>query len=416
MFLSKLFTKTLHQPPKDEESKNAKLLTQAGFIYKNSSGIYTFLPLGLRVIEKIAKIIREEMAELGAQEIFMPALIEKRYFDATKRWGVDIGFEVRGKKDKKANFSLGWTHEEVLTEIVSKYVSSYKDLPFSAYQIQVKFRNEPRAKSGLLRVREFLMKDLYSFHSSEEDFLKFYEKVKNAYQKIFSRCGLKTIYTLAGGGAFTSGNTHEFQVRAKVGEDKIFVCSKCEYAENSEISKLKEGSKCPKCQGLVKKENSIEVGNIFPLGTKYSEAFNLKFLDKDGKKKFVIMGSYGIGLGRTMATVVEIYNDNKGIIWPETIAPFAIHLITLEEKEKEGEKIYESLKNSGIEVLYDDRKNLSPGEKFADADLIGCPLRLIISKKTLEKNSIEIKKRKEKEGKLIKIEKLRQEILKELKE
>ena len=349
------------------------------------------------------------MDALDAQEMFMPALVEKKYLDATGRWDVPIGFEAKGKNEKTANFVMGWTHEEVLTTIATKYINSYKDLPLAAYQIQTKFRNEPRAKSGLLRGREFIMKDLYSFHSSEADFWNYYEKVKAAYFKIFNRCGLKSIYTLAPGGIFTTSYTHEFQVLNPIGEDTIFVCSKCEYAENKEISKLKNGDKCLKCDGKIKEEKSIEVGNLFPLGTKYSDALNLQFLNQKGEKEKVIMGSYGIGLGRTMGTIVEVYNDERGIIWPESVAPYKFHLVELKSSDKEvkkqAEKIYQNLVDKGVEVLYDDRDKTA-GEKFVDADLIGIPTRLVISEKTLAQNSLEIKKRNKKEVRLIKIKEL----------
>lgn len=411
MRLSQLFTRTAKENPKDETSANAQLLERGGFIYKNSAGIYTFLPLGWRVIEKIAAIIREEMNKIGGVEMLMPALVEKRYLNATKRWDVEIGFEARGKEEKKAGFVLGWTHEEVLTEIASKFVSSYKDLPFAAYQIQTKFRNEPRAKSGLLRGREFMMKDLYSFHESEEDLQRFYEEVRAAYLKIFHRCGLEAIYTVAAGGDFTVSNTHEFQVVAAVGEDMIFVCEKCGYAENAEISNLKTGDACPKCPALrslgeggggeMIEKKTIEVGNIFPLGTKYSKAFNLQFVNESGKKDYVVMGSYGIGLGRVMGAVVEIHNDENGIIWPESVAPFKVHLIALDGVRKEADEIYEKILHSGGEILYDDRDDKTAGEKFADADLIGCPLRAVVSKKTAAEKKVEIKRRDEETVKIV---------------
>ncbi|OGD24590.1 hypothetical protein A2819_01480 [Candidatus Azambacteria bacterium RIFCSPHIGHO2_01_FULL_40_24] len=395
---SQLFGKTLREAPKDEISVNAKLLERGGFIYKNSAGIYSYLPLGWRVLSKIANIIREEINAIGGQEMFMPALVEKKYLDATGRWDVEIGFEARGKKEKSAGFILGWTHEEILTAIASKYINSYKDLPVAAYQIQTKFRNEPRAKSGLLRGREFMMKDLYSFHASESDFKNYYEIVKKTYLNIFKRCGLKTVYTLAAGGDYTAENTHEFHVLCSVGEDVVFVCLKCGYAENKEISKLNAGGKCSKCAGKIIKENAIEVGNIFPLGTKYSDALNLNFLNSKGKKESVIMGSYGIGLGRTMGAMVETLHDDNGIIWPESVAPFKIHLIELKSSnpvvQKEAEKIYKTCLDNGVEVLYDDRDDKSVGEKFADADLIGIPKRIVVSEKTLAKNSVEIKDRK----------------------
>ncbi len=396
MLQSKLFTKVARTAPKDEVALNAQLLERGGFVFKNSAGIYSYLPLGWRVIQKIAGIIREEMNAIGGQELLMPALIEKKYMDATGRWDVDISLRVKGVKDKEANFVLGWSHEEILTSIATRYVSSYKDLPFAAYQIQTKFRDEPRAKSGLLRGREFMMKDMYSFHTSEIGFKDYYKRAAEAYRKIFNRCGLRTIYTLAAGGVFTPENTHEFQVLADIGEDTIFVCEKCEYAENKEISKLEDGSICPSCGGRVSKRKSIEVGNIFPLGTKYSKDLNLQFADEDGKKHLVVMGCYGIGLGRTMATVVEAHNDEKGIIWPESIAPFKVHLLAINGAD--GRDVYKSLQKESVEVFYDDR-DLSAGEKFAEADLLGIPWRVVVSPKLGDK--LEVKKRNETETKVI---------------
>jgi prolyl-tRNA synthetase len=411
---SKLFTKTLRQAPKDEVSINAQLLERGGFVYKNSAGIYSFLPLGWRVLQRIAGIIREEIDAIGGQEMFMPALVEKKYLEATGRWNVDVGFEARGKKDSVSSFALGWSHEDLLTALVSKYISSYKDLPFSAYQIQTKFRNEARAKSGLLRGREFIMKDLYSFHASEEDFEKFYGIVKDAYMRIFDRCGIPAVYTVAAGGVFTASNTHEFQVITPVGEDTIFVCSKCKYAENNEVASVAEGASCPKCGGKIEKVRAIEVGNIFPLGTKYSSALNVQFINEKGEKQLVIMGSYGIGLGRVMATIVEVLHDEKGIIWPKSVAPYEVHLVELLPKES-GERnkikraatgLYGDLTNRGIGVLYDDREGISAGEKFADSDLIGIPVRVVVSEKTLAKNGVEFKKRSEAAMELVDISKV----------
>ena len=404
---SQLFTKTLREAPADEIAVNARLLTRGGFVFKNSAGVYSFLPIGWKVMEKITKIVREEMNAVGGQEMFMPALVEKKYLEPTARWDLEVGFYARGKEDKEPGFVLGWTHEEVLTAIAAKYISSYKDLPFAAYQIQTKFRNEARAKSGLLRGKEFMMKDLYSFHADDKDLQRYYEEVKEAYLRIFKRCGLDAIYTVAAGGMFTTGNTHEFQVLSDIGEDTILLCLKCSYAENSEISELKNADECPKCGGNVAEKNSIEVGNIFPLGTKYSGALNLEYADESGAKHPVIMGSYGIGISRLMATIVEISNDMQGIIWPESVAPFKVHLISLDgqnqeaEVRKQTEGIYADLIKAGVEALYDDRIDKSAGEKFADADLIGCPIRVVVSNKTLDKKSAEIKKRAEKETGLV---------------
>ncbi len=403
MRLSKLFTKTIREVPSDEPSKNAQLLLRGGFVYKNSAGIYSFLPLGWKVAQKIINIVREEMNKIDGQEMFMPALVEKKYMEPTGRWNLDVGYFAKPKNEKESEFVLGWSHEEVLTSIAAKYVNSYKDLPFAAYQIQTKFRHEARAKSGLLRGREFMMKDLYSFHSSEDDLNKYYEKATQAYHGVFERCGLKAIYTLAAGGVFTDKFTHEFQVISDIGEDTIYVCDKCEYAENKEITKLKDGDECSKCGGNISEKKAIEVGNIFNNGTKYSEALGLNFIDEKGDKHPIIMGAYGIGISRLMATMVEIHNDDKGIIWPESVAPYKVHLVCLDGKIQESEKVYHQLIDSGTEVLFDDRDDKTAGEKFADADLIGCPVRIVVSKKTLEKDSVELKLRNEKDFKLIKL-------------
>ena len=396
---SKFFLKTSKTVPSQDVAANARLLEQGGFVYKNSAGIYTYLPLGWRVLQKIAKIIREEMNRVGGQELFMPALHDKHYLQTTGRWGVDVVYKVIEGGNTEPNFNISWTHEEIASEIASRFVESYRDLPFSLYQIQTKFRHEPRAKSGLLRGREFMMKDLYSFHADEEDFWQYYEEVAQAYLQIFKRCGLEAIYTLAAGGEFTANNTHEFQVVTEVGEDTIMVCGDCSYAENTEVSSLKEGENCPKCGGKVYAKKSVEVGNIFPLGTKYSEAFDLKYTDQAGQSKYVVMGSYGIGLGRLMGTVVEIFNDDKGIIWPDSLAPFDIHLVALygknEPKVRElAENTFTALSQEGFEVLFDDRQDKGPGEKFADSDLIGIPNRVVISEKRLETGLIELKNRR----------------------
>lgn len=402
---SQLFTKTTKNLPEGEESKNAQLLIKGGFVFKNSAGIYSFLPLGWKVAQKVMDIIREEMSAIDGQEMFMPALVEKKYMESTGRWNLDVGFFAKGLGDKESNFVLGWSHEEVLTAIASKYIHSYKDLPFAAYQIQTKFRNEARAKSGLLRGREFMMKDLYSFHADEKDLEVYYERAKEAYFKVFKRCGLKSFYTLAGGGVFTDKFTHEFQVVSDVGEDTIFLCAECGYAENKEISKLKEGDACPKCSGSIVVEKSIEVGNIFNQGTKYSEGLGLYFTDEKGEKHPVVMGAYGIGVSRLMATIVETHNDEKGILWPESVAPFRVHLVILGDSQKvrkEGDKVYKTL--SGLlgesEVLYDER-SASAGEKLNDADLLGCPVRIVVSEKTLAAKKVEVKKRNDPEAHLM---------------
>jgi prolyl-tRNA synthetase len=401
---SQLFTKTLRAVGAEETALNAQLLTRGGFVFKNSAGIYSYLPLGWRVITKISDIIREEMNAVAGVELFMPALVDRKYLETTDRFKLPVGFDAIGKNDKQAPYSLGWTHEEVLTAIASKYVSSYRDLPFAAYQIQTKFRNEARAKSGLLRGREFLMKDLYSFHENEKDLYAYYDRVKEAYVKVFERCDLHALYTLAAGGDFTASTTHEFQVMNEVGEDTIYYCDKCSYAENEEISKLTEGDACPQCDGTVLKANAIEVGNIFPLGTKYSEPFKLAYKDAEGNTKPVVMGSYGIGVSRLMATVVEVHHDDNGIVWPEALAPFRVHLLVLPGSAKaaqNADNLYETLLSAGVEVLYDERPDVSAGEKFADADLLGIPYRVTVSEKSLKAGGVELRKRAEKEARVL---------------
>jgi prolyl-tRNA synthetase len=406
---SQLFTKTLREAPKDETSKNAILLIRAGFIDKLAAGIYSFLPLGLRVLENIEKIVTEQIEAIGGQKILMPALHPKENWERTGRWSnFDALFKLKGGEEK--DYVLGATHEEVVVPLAKKFVSSYKDLPFYAFQIQDKFRNELRVKSGLLRGREFLMKDLYSFHPGEKDLDDYYEKAKEAYFKIFKRCGLekKTYLTMASGGTF-SKYSHEFQTISEAGEDIIYICSKCDLAINKEI---KNGiPACPDCGGKdFKEQKAIEVGNIFKLGTKYSEPFDLNYKDENGRENLVVMGCYGIGLGRLMGAIVEVCHDENGITWPSQVAPFRAHLLALGDDErvkKYALGVYEKLAKAGIEVLYDDRTDVSAGEKFAEADLIGIPTRLVISEKTLEKDSVEIKKRGKKEIQLIKLSDLK---------
>ncbi len=406
---SQLATKTLREAPTDEQSVNAILLTRAGFIDKLAAGVYSYLPLGLRVLRKIENIVREEMLAIGGQEILMPVLHPRENWEQTGRWdGLDVLFKLKAVGDK--DFALGPTHEEIVAPLAKKLILSYKDLPLYLFQIQTKFRNEPRAKSGILRTREFLMKDLYSFHASQEDLDSYYEKVIPVYFKIFERCGLKekTYLTLASGGTFAK-YSHEFQTVCEAGEDTIYICQNCKnLAINAEIKN--ETPKCPACSGMEFEEaKAAEVGNIFKLGTKYSAPFNLKFKDKDGSEKTVIMGCYGAGPSRLMGTIVEVLHDEKGIIWPESVAPFKYHLLTINSQQltinnaikDAAEKVEAALEKQGNEVLYDDRDGLSAGAKFAEADLIGIPYRLVISEKTLEKDSVEMKKRSEKETKLI---------------
>ena len=408
MLQSQLFTKTTKEFPKDEVSRSAQLLIKAGFIDKLTAGVYTFLPLGLKVLDKIEKIISEEMEKISGQRILMPGLIPKKNWETTDRWGnFDALFKLKGQSE--IEYALGATHEEVVVPLMKNHVSSYKDLPLAVFQIQNKFRNELRAKSGILRTREFLMKDLYSFHASEKDLDSFYEKVKDSYFKIFKKTGIldKTYLTLASGGTF-SEYSHEFQMVTPAGEDSIFICPKCRIAINKEV--IGKTDKCWKCaKNLSEEKKAIEVGNIFKLKERYTKPFNFTFDDKDGKKKLVTMGAYGIGLPRLMGAVVEIFNDQKGIIWPESIAPFKFHLIPIEKSQKvikASQKVYQTLQKEGLEVLYDDRQGETVGEKFADCDLFGIPYRIVVSEKSLKDDCVEVKERGKEKIKLISIKKI----------
>lgn len=412
MLQSKLFTKTTKNLPEGEESKNAQLLIKGGFIDKSSAGVYTMLPLGLRVLNKINQIIREEINAVGGQEVLMPSLIQKKYWEQSGRWNVDViyrtGEKTNSKGERDFEYGLGWTHEEAITAIATHFISSYKDLPKAAYQFQTKFRAEARAKSGVLRGREFMMKDLYSFHASREDLDSYYQEVIGAYKNIYKRLGLKALITEAAGGEFTKEYTHEFQFPNEAGEDIIHYCEKCGFSQNQEIYKPEAHKDC---DGEVMTLKAIEVGNIFKLGTRYSEAFNLMYTDKTGEKKPVVMGSYGIGPTRVIGTIVEEYNDEKGILWPESVAPFAVHLVSLgdsPEVAEEAQKVYEIL--SGLvgesEVLYDER-GASAGEKLNDADLLGVPVRVVISAKTMAANKLEVKKRSSKSAELLDLEQLK---------
>lgn len=398
---SQLFTKTRKEAPKDEVSVNAQLLIRAGYIDKLMAGIYTILPLGLRVMKKIENIIREEMNSIGGQEIFMPALHPKENWAVTGRWDtMDDLYKLKDASDRE--FALGATHEEIVVPLMENFLQSYRDLPFSVYQFQNKFRMEMRAKSGILRGKEFIMKDLYSFHDDEADLDQYYEKAKEAYINIFKRAGIgnETYFTFASGGSF-SKYSHEFQTTTSAGEDIIYICNKCSLAINKEIKE--ETPACPNCKSNdFREEKSIEVGNIFKLKNKYTKPFGLSVKGNDGSEKEVVMGCYGIGLGRLMGTVVEVHHDDRGIVWPKEIAPFAVHLISLNEND-EAEKIYQMLLAKGIEVLYDDR-DVSAGEKFADSDLIGIPFRIVVSKKSLAAGGVELKKRKEEKANVLAIE------------
>jgi len=547
---SKLFTKTLKEAPKDEVSLNSRLLIRAGFIDKLMAGVYTMLPLGWRTLKKIEQIIREEMDNLGGQEVFMSSLCPRSNWEQTRRLDkVDVLFQAKGanscsQKINPASYVLNSTHEEIITPLVKKFATSYKDLPVGVYQIQTKFRNEPRPKSGLLRGREFRMKDLYSFHKDEKDLSKYYEESKKAYARIFERLGIgeDTYIALASGGDFTKDYSHEFQTKCPTGEDTIFrstasgICYNREVApsrapapEKEELKPMKEvktegvttmeklveflnvpvektvktlfyedesgnkivtavrgnydineekikdltgaqtgyagllnlpsavkvivdeslkemvnfemgmnktdyhavnvnwgrdlekpekfydiklaqvGDLDPENEKPLETFKASEVGNIFPLNIKFSESFDYYYTDENGEKKIVYMGCYGIGPTRLMGVLAEKFSDESGIAWPESVAPFKVHLISLSQNQ-ESEKIYQELNKEGVEVLYDDREEVAPGEKFADADLIGCPIRLVVSKKTLEQDSVEFKRRNSREIKLVKIDKILEEV------
>src|SRR3989344_3073245 len=406
---SQLFTKTRKESPKDEVSKNAQLLTQAGFVTKELAGAYNYLPLGLIVLNNINNIIREEMNKAGSLEIFMTVLQDKEIWEKTNRWSddvVDNWFKTKLKNGTE--LGLGFTHEEAIARIMSNFVSSYKDLPFSAYQIQTKFRNESRAKSGLMRGREFFMKDLYSFCKDEKEHNEFYEKMKDVYMNVFSRLGMgeKTYITISSGGSF-SKYSYEFQTLSEAGEDIVYVIDEGKKIAinkedfNDEI--LKDFDLNLNKDSLVG-QKSIEVGDIYTLGYKFSDPLNLKYKDENGEEKPVFIGSYGMSPSRLMGAIVELNSDDKGIIWPESVAPFKVHLLSLGVNEK-AEEIYNQLRKNGVEVLFDDRDRKA-GEKFADSDLIGVPYRVVISEKSLQAGGVEMKKRNESEGKIIPIDEL----------
>ena len=406
---SELFTRTKKEAPADEVSKNAELLIRGGYIHKEMAGVYSYLPLGLRVLKKIEDIIREEMNAIGGQELEMSSLQNPELWKKTDRWDdekVDVWFKTKLKNDTE--LGLGFTHEEPLTEIMKNHISSYRDLPCGAYQFQMKFRNETRAKSGIMRTREFVMKDLYSFSKDQKEHDKFYEKVKEAYKNIFKRAGIGhlTYLTFASGGSF-SKFSHEFQTITGAGEDVIYVDESKGIAVNKEVFEEDVLNDLGLVKDNLVENRAVEVGNIFTLGTRFSEALDLNYQAEDGSKQPVFMGSYGIGPARLMGTIVEVLSDDKGIIWPEEVAPFRVHLLTLGEDEaviKEAEKVYEGLLEKNIEVLFDDRVGVSPGEKFADSDLLGVPYRVVVSARSMKENGVELKKRNDAQGRVISAE------------
>lgn len=410
---SSLVTKTSKETSKEEPSRNAQLLVRAGFINRLMAGVYSFLPLGNRVLQNIEQIVREEMNGLGAQEILMPALHPREIWDKTGRWDkVDVLFRFKGQGDR--DLCLGPTHEEVVTPLVGNFIRSYRDLPTAVYQIQTKFRNEVRAKSGLLRGREFRMKDLYSFHTSLEDLDQYYERAIEAYKRVFVRCGLgeRTVVTFASGGIF-SKYSHEFQTITEYGEDVVFRVPGKDLAINRELiedeevlSELVPTDSATGKRMALEELKSIEVGNIFKLGSRFSDAFGLSYLDAAGARQPIYMGCYGIGPSRVMGTIAEVLGDERGLSWPKEVAPFAVHLVSLcqsAEETAEADKIYQALTEAGIETLYDDRTEIQAGAKFADSDLLGLPWRVVVSKKTLAQNKVELKARTESSAELVEL-------------
>lgn len=394
---SKLFTKTRRDAPSDEVAKNAQLLTRAGYIHKEMAGVYSYLPLGLRTLTKIETIVREEMDAVGGQEIKMATLHPSEPWKKTGAWeNVDVLFKIKSRTEKE--YALGQSEEEIVTPIAQSYTLSYKDLPLVVYQIGQKYRDELRAKSGIMRGREFTMKDMYSFHESQEDFERFYKVVKEAYLRVYARCGLTAKVTEASGGAFTEKLSYEFMVLTGAGEDDIVYCPSCTHCANAEVATEKIGDLCVKCgRGTLESTKASEVGNVFDLGHKYAKDFGFMFKDKDGNDQFPVMGCYGIGITRLMGTIVETLSDERGIVWTESVAPFQYHLLSLfpeDEKLKDSaDALYTALTKAGTSVLYDDRV-VRAGEKFADSDLIGIPWRINVGKETLTSGKFELVNRK----------------------
>lgn len=399
---SQLFPKTYKETPKDADNASASLLLRGGFIHKLSAGVFTFQPLGWRIMQKIEQIIRREMDAVGGQELFLPALQPQELWERSGRWAKLKGDMYQFADPSGRQTGLAMTHEEVIVDLLGQQSLSYQDLPIKLYQFQNKFRYEPRVKSGLLRAREFIMKDLYSVHASEEDLDRYYHEVAQAYANIFKSVDIPAVSTLASGGVFTTDFSHEFQSICDVGEDTIYACPHGDYAVNKEvIDRL--AMNCPEHKLSLEECKAVEVGNIFKLGTKFSESMGVAFTDRDGSEKPFWFASYGIGLSRLMGVIVEQHHDEYGIIWPACVAPFQVHLIDLtktEEEKRQAEDLYGQLQEKGLEVLFDDRA-VSAGHKFVDADLLGMPIRLVVSSKTLAQSAVEYKKRTEKDVKLV---------------
>ena len=412
MRVTNLFTKTSKTSPSDEVSKNAQLLIRAGFIHKEMAGVYDFLPLGKIVLDKIVQIIREEMNAVGGNEISLTALQNPETWQASGRWSdevMDVWFKTKLSNGRE--FGLAPTHEEPITKMMKNFINSYKDLPVYPYQFQTKFRAELRSKSGLMRGREFLMKDLYSFSESREQHDEFYEKISQAYARVFVRLGLGdvTYKTFASGGSF-SKFSHEFQTVSSVGEDTIYISDEKKIAINEEVLTDEVLTELGLNREDLREEKAVEVGNIFTLGYKFSEALGLKFIDRYGVEKPVFMGSYGIGPSRVMGMIAEHFSDDKGLVWPENVAPAKVYLVQIGDRSKQlAEEIYKELQAKGVEVLFDDRE-VRPGQKFADAELMGIPYRVTVSDRLMESYSFELVERVSGELKILN----RDELLEEL--
>ena len=393
MRVSQLFTKTSKTAPADEVAKNAQLLIRAGFIHKEMAGVYAYMPLGLKVLENIKTIVREEMNAIGGQEVMMTALQPRDIFEKTDRWDdakVDNWFKT--KLANGTELGLGLTHEEPIVDALTPYVSSYKDFPIFVYQIQSKFRNELRAKSGLLRGREFIMKDMYSLARSQEEHLELYERAAEAYHRIYERLGIGSITyrTAADGGIFTERFSDEFQTLSDIGEDTIYVDEEKRLAINEEVYTDENLAKLGLDKSKLVEKKGVEVGNIFPLETKYTDALDVYYMDESGNKQQIIMGCYGIGISRLMGIIAEHFSDDKGLVWPENIAPATVYLVRIggDVAVKHADALYEELRSKGVEVLYDDRDE-RPGTKFADAELMGIPYRVTVSDRLIESNQYE---------------------------
>lgn len=399
MRLSQSFTRTSKTVPADEEAKNAKLLTQAGFIHKELAGVYAYMPLGLRVIEKIKKVVREEMNDIGGQEVMMTTLQPKDIFEKTDRWSDDkVDNWFKTKLVNGTELGMGLTHEEPIVDAVSNYLKSYKDMPFYVYQIQNKFRNELRAKSGLLRGREFIMKDMYSFARNQEEHMEVYEKAVEAYHRVYERLGLGdvTYRTYADGGIFTPRFSDEFQTLSDVGEDTIYVDEAKKIAINEEIYTDENLAKLGLNKADLVEKKGVEVGNTFHLESKYTDGLGLYYTDESGRQQSIVMGCYGIGISRLMGVVAEHFSDEKGLVWPENIAPAMVYLVRIGDSTaavETADGLYAQMQAEGIEVLYDDRDERA-GTKFADAELMGIPYRVTVSDRLIETSEYELTSRK----------------------